>query len=219
MQFSNSQHFNLKIEVFENVYPPAEDTYQTIYTIDKVFNMIINKLRKYSRILIFDVGSGTGILTVYTCILLLSRGVKNFITIAVDVDREAILNTLVNVRKNLLSNYVDIVQTSTLRPFRRISNNFSIVISNPPYLPPLDPSNIDFRTEAMDEGRTVIDEIISYIAYLRPGITILTQSSLSNYELTIRKLKLLNYEVVIFSLTHYLFEDIATFAAFLTYVQ
>lgn len=198
-----------RVEVWNNTYPILEDTIQTIKAIDRhIHELVIKYLDKQLNII--DVGSGSGVLTIHTVYALRWRVM--FRIVSTDVDFNACRNTLHNLKLNGIEHYVDVICTSTCLCLRS-SLKVSAVISNPPYLPENDVHN--HRVTAGPDGRLVLDELLREISRLRPYMIILTQSSLSNLEKTIKTLRDLGYIIIDLLREHYFFEDIYTIIAVL----
>lgn len=104
-----------KIEIFENVYKPSEDTFL-------LYDSITNNYKKS-----FEVGSGVGLIT-------LKLAKKSNYVLASDISFEATKNTLYNVKQNLLNDKVDIVCGDCLS-FLKNKIFFDLIVFNPPYLP------------------------------------------------------------------------------------
>ncbi len=213
------QHIkSARITVFNNVYPPSDDTIQTLNALDYVIEVICRResIRR-RRFVIADVGCGTGILTVHAILKSLSLGIKP-VAISTDVNPHAVKNAVENLNVNRLQEYADVVQTSTLRSFRRAS--ITILVSNPPYLPSAEADEmlqhdwIIMSVIGGKSGREVIDEILNMIELNRPDVVVLTQSSLSDVSRTLLRLKSLGYDVVVSQRSHFLFEDVTTLIAF-----
>ena len=102
---------SIKIEVFEGVYEPAEDSYLLIDAIDT------NKCKKA-----LDMGCGSGIVAIHLA--------KKCDTMAADINEIALKNTKHNAR---LNNVNIKVRKSDL--FSNIDEKFDIIAFNPPYLP------------------------------------------------------------------------------------
>lgn len=118
--------------------------------------------------------------------------------IAVDINPYAVKNVLINVRENHLKNKIHIIHGdlfSSFRPHRL----FDTIFFNPPYLP------IQKREEEWLErawsggssGREIIDSFIDDAPkYLkRTGRILIVQSSLSNIDETINRLRSLKFKI------------------------
>ncbi|MEM2083554.1 MAG: methyltransferase [Nitrososphaerota archaeon] len=104
-----------KIEIFEDVYKPSEDTFL-------LYDSINNNYSKS-----FEVGSGVGLIT-------LKLAKKSNYVLASDINFEATKNTLYNVKQNFLRDKVDIVCGDCLT-FLKNKIFFELIVFNPPYLP------------------------------------------------------------------------------------
>ncbi|MFH7859925.1 MAG: methyltransferase [Candidatus Aenigmatarchaeota archaeon] len=104
-----------KIEIFEDVYKPSEDTFL-------LYDSINNNYSKS-----FEVGSGVGLIT-------LKLAKKSNYVLVSDINFEATKNTLYNVKQNFLRDKVDIVCGDCLT-FLKNKIFFELIVFNPPYLP------------------------------------------------------------------------------------
>jgi len=192
----------MKIIVLSNVYPPAEDSWQTAELLRWVMSNHAND--GYLRII--DVGSGTGILALTALNEIVSKGGTAWV-LAADHDYNASMNTRINLVNNGLYHYADVI-TMNLLDAIRTRFCLDIVVSNPPYLP--GNWNEDWRIFGGSHGNDVIKQLIQQICQYKASMFILTQSSLSNWEESIDYLGRCGYKLVMIKATHYFFEDIIT---------
>jgi release factor glutamine methyltransferase len=104
------------IIVFPGVYPPSEDTYLLLDSID---------IRLDDKFL--EVGCGAGLIT-----LAAAKRTSNIMSI--DSSFEAVHNTLENLKRNDLYNNCHVVESDLLGALAP-SVKFSLIVFNPPYLP------------------------------------------------------------------------------------
>lgn len=180
-------------------YPPAEDTWQTINAIRWLV------MRLNNDFLMIDVGTGTGVLIITGINEALSFGHKPY-GIAIDIDLNALYNARLNIVKENLYEYIDLINCDALSCLKLGLR--SIIISNPPYLP--GNWHEDWRIFGGKEGRDVIDKMISYACANPIIFFVITQSSLSNWELTAIRLSKCGYKLIFLMRNHYFFEDIVT---------
>jgi release factor glutamine methyltransferase len=105
-----------KIDVFDGVYPPSEDTYLLLDAVDIM-----------SDDLVVEVGCGAGLGAVIAAS-------KARLVLAVDISEEAVKNTRRNLQKNGLEQTTEAFQSDLLSAIST-ENKFSIILFNPPYLP------------------------------------------------------------------------------------
>ncbi|MCG2865950.1 MAG: methyltransferase [Vulcanisaeta sp.] len=193
----------MRLIILDNVYPPAEDSWQTAEVLGWVLE---NYVGGSGTLRIIDVGSGTGILTLTAIEKAVSKGINAWV-ISIDYDVNASINTRLNLINNGLYSYADVLSTRTLDA---IKNNarLKVIVSNPPYLPGdwLE----DWRIFGGPQGNEVIKQIVDYTCGNRVDIVVLTQSSLSNWEETVELMGMCDYKLVIVKTSHYFFEDIIT---------
>jgi len=193
----------MRLIILDNVYPPAEDSWQTAEVLGWVLE---NYVGSSGALRIIDVGSGTGILTLTAIEKAVSRGINAWV-ISIDYDVNASINTRLNLINNGLYSYADVLSTRTLDA---IKNNarLKVIVSNPPYLP--GDWFEDWRIFGGPQGNEVIKQIVNYTCGNRVDIVVLTQSSLSNWEETVELMGMCDYKLVIVKTSHYFFEDIIT---------
>jgi len=193
----------MRLIILGNVYPPAEDSWQTAEVLGWVLE---NYVGSSGALRIIDVGSGTGILTLTAIEKAVSRGINAWV-ISIDYDVNASINTRLNLINNGLYSYADVLSTRTLDA---IKNNarLKVIVSNPPYLP--GDWFEDWRVFGGPQGNEVIKQIVNYTCGNRVDIVVLTQSSLSNWEETVELMGMCDYKLVVVKTSHYFFEDIIT---------
>lgn len=193
----------MRLIILDNVYPPAEDSWQTAEVLGWVLE---NYVGGSGTLRIIDVGSGTGILTLTAIEKAVSKGINAWV-ISIDYDVNASINTRLNLVNNGLYSYADVLSTRTLDA---IKNNarLKVIVSNPPYLP--GDWFEDWRIFGGPQGNEVIKQIVDYTCGNRVDIVVLTQSSLSNWEETVELMGMCDYKLVIVKTSHYFFEDIIT---------
>jgi Methylase of polypeptide chain release factors len=193
----------MRLIILGNVYPPAEDSWQTAEVLGWVLE---NYVGSSGALRIIDVGSGTGILTLTAIEKAVSRGINAWV-ISIDYDVNASINTRLNLVNNGLYSYADVLSTRTLDA---IKNNarLKVIVSNPPYLP--GDWFEDWRVFGGPQGNEVIKQIVNYTCGNRVDIVVLTQSSLSNWEETVELMGMCDYKLVIVKTSHYFFENIIT---------
>jgi release factor glutamine methyltransferase len=193
----------MRLIILDNVYPPAEDSWQTAEVLGWVLE---NYVGGSGTLRIIDVGSGTGILTLTAIEKAVSKGINAWV-ISIDYDVNASINTRLNLINNGLYSYADVLSTRTLDA---IKNNarLKVIVSNPPYLP--GDWFEDWRVFGGPQGNEVIKQIVNYACGNRVDIVVLTQSSLSNWEETVELMGMCDYKLVVVKTSHYFFEDIIT---------
>jgi release factor glutamine methyltransferase len=193
----------MRLIILDNVYPPAEDSWQTAEVLGWVLE---NYVGGSGTLRIIDVGSGTGILTLTAIEKAVSKGINAWV-ISIDYDVNASINTRLNLINNGLYSYADVLSTRTLDA---IKNNarLKVIVSNPPYLP--GDWFEDWRIFGGSQGNEVIKQIVNYACDNRVDIVVLTQSSLSNWEETVELMGMCDYKLVVVKTSHYFFEDIIT---------
>jgi release factor glutamine methyltransferase len=138
-----------EIDVFDDVYPPSEDTYLLLDAVDIMPNDIV-----------LDIGCGAGLATV-------AAASRAHLVLAVDISMSAVRNTRKNLQENGLAHAAEAIQSDLISAISA-KNKFSIILFNPPYLPADENhTNEDHMHIGGQEGseltRRLIVEAINYL--------------------------------------------------------
>ncbi len=191
----------MKYEVLEGVYPPKEDTWQTLRIAEGVLQFI-----KSGHIRAVEACSGTGIVAIGVINKAKSLGMRIW-ALTIDVDVKAVENTRLNVILNGMYDIVDVIACkglSCIRPFE-----IDVLIMNPPYLPG------DWKEDPRIFGGPTGVETALEILYglnCNAHFVILTLSSFSNWEYVLHEARRFGYLVISIMSMHIFFEDIITMA-------
>lgn len=166
---------NLIFCIEENVYEPAEDTF-----------LLAENLVVGEEDIVLDVGTGCGILGVIAA----KRARK---VVAVDLNPNAVRCAEMNAKLNSVMEKVDIRRGDLFEPIKK-SEKFDVILFNAPYLPSdvKEPKTWMWLAWAGGpDGRRLIERFVSRApSYLRKdGRIMLVQSTLSNVDETMNKLK------------------------------
>jgi release factor glutamine methyltransferase len=107
---------DLKFEVDDGVYPPAEDTY-----------LLLDAIELESTDSFLEVGCGAGLISMAAAEVAKS-------VVAIDISLNAVRNTIENMRLNSITERSGIIQSDLLGALARDAR-FSVIAFNPPYLP------------------------------------------------------------------------------------
>lgn len=119
----------MRIKVLNNVYPPAEDSWQTT----ELLRWVVSNRVGNTTLRIIDVGSGTGVLTLTALEETVSRDNAAWV-LSVDHDANASANTKINLIDNGLYQYADVVTMNILDAVRDSSTSISWLVILPTYL-------------------------------------------------------------------------------------
>ena len=168
-----------KLDVFDGVYPPAEDTY-----------LLLDAIAIESSDIVLDVGCGVGLGT-------LVAASKARRVVSIDISHLAVRNTIQNLRNNGLGQNVSIVQSDL---FGGISNTarFSMMMFNPPYLP-ADEMNteIDHAVIGGEEGTELTKRFVNEASFyiIQGGRVYIVVSTLADIDAIIRTFNENNFQV------------------------
>jgi release factor glutamine methyltransferase len=184
---TDSFHYkDLQIQLNQQVYNPAEDTFLLLKTI------------QYSKKdSILEIGTGCGIIA-------LSCSQNGAQIIATDINPNALTLTAQNIKNNQkhLNGYIHLVRGNHL-DIIKINQTFDIIIFNPPYLPTTTKEKISgWINYAYDGGKNGLKEIKPFLKNLYHHLTdngtcYITASSLQDTNKLIKTLDKtkLQYEI------------------------
>lgn len=188
----------LDLEIFPDVYEPAEDSFL---------------LAKYAAKLkgrILDVGCGSGIQS-----LVCAKADPENTVLGVDRNPSAVKNARLNAKKNGIKNAV--FMESDL--FSKVQGKFDAIVFNPPYLPTDGgeklKGNLNLAFDGGKSGRETTDRFLSaFSGHLEAGGTLLmVESSLAGIEKTVSKLEKLGFKTKILGEEKFFFEKIVVLEA------
>lgn len=183
------------------VYQPAEDTY-----------LLADNLQVKKMCTVLEIGTGTGIIAIIAA-------KKARMVIATDINPHALDCAVENLVMNKAYN-VELRKGDLFEPVE--NEKFDLILFNTPYLPSTDEEKVgdhlDSAWNGGETGREVIDRFIKNIRdHLNPGGKVqLVQSSLSDIEKTLFKLKELGFNASITARGKYFFEELVVITAVLS---
>ncbi|MDO8553970.1 MAG: methyltransferase [Candidatus Micrarchaeota archaeon] len=166
---------NLKLEIFEQVYEPAEDSFMLADYVSKIKGEIL------------EIGCGSGIVSLSAAV-----ADKNNQVLGVDINSLAVKNAEYNRQLNKLLNAKFMVSGL----FSKVpKKKFDFILFNPPYLPTNKSEKlsgiINHAFDGGKDGRKVLDRFLAeFEHYLKKdGSLLLVHSSLNNSEKTMKFLE------------------------------
>jgi release factor glutamine methyltransferase len=187
------EYKGIVIYTHPEVYEPAEDTFLLVENLD------INR-----RDEVLEIGTGTGLIAVYT-------GQRTRKVVATDINKHAVKCALKNSIANRTYN-IELREGNLFEPVE--GEKFDLILFNTPYLPTSEDEKLDEELNAAfdggSEGRDTIDAFLDQIKdYLNDeGRVQLVQSSLSDNEKTLSKLEELGFDAEITASEKCFFEEI-----------
>ncbi|MHA2072276.1 MAG: HemK2/MTQ2 family protein methyltransferase [Candidatus Thorarchaeota archaeon] len=157
---------DLKFEVDDGVYPPAEDTY-----------LLLDAIELESADSFLEVGCGTGLISMAAAEVAKS-------VVATDVSLNAVRNTIGNMKLNSVDERSDVIQSDLLGALAHDAR-FSVIAFNPPYLPEDDSvTEMDHAFVGGSSGVELTERfILQAISHLeRDGRIYIVVSSLADIE-------------------------------------
>ena len=188
------------IETDEDVYEPSDDTYLLLDALEKI--------DIDPGFIVLEVGCGTGIVSIALSCWAAS-------VVACDINPHAVDICKKNAARNKAKN-VEVVESDL---FSNVSGRFDLIVFNTPYLPQDSDETVSGEiNHAWDggaDGRKVIDKFLSGVSkhLSSSGKVIFLESSLSDYEKSVRYLESIGFEVKIVSRKKLHFEEIVVIEA------
>lgn len=177
-----------------NVYEPAEDTF-----------ILLENLRVERSDRVLEIGTGTGIIAI-------KASMNSRMVVATDINPYAIECAAENIIANKSFN-IEIRKGNLFEPVK--GEKFDLILFNTPYLPTDDEEKInDELNAAWDggvDGRMLINRFIEGLPHYfnQGGIVQMVQSSLSDVNMTLKKLENLGFKVSVTARKKVFFEEIA----------
>jgi len=193
--FFEGKSFN----VFEDVYEPSEDTL-----------LLAENLVLGCDEIVLDVGTGCGILAVISAL-------KARRVLAIDINPSAVRCTTLNAEAYRVSEKMDVVRGDLFGPFKE-GEVFDLILFNAPYVPTEEEEEKGWAARMWSGGKTgrkLIDPFVAYAGqYLKEdGRILLVQSTLSDVEQTLMKLKKQGFAARILAEKKVFFETISLIEA------
>ena len=190
---------DFKINIDDNVYIPAEDSY-----------LLADNLEIKQGQSVLEIGTGSGIVAMYA-----SRLTDNITVTDINFDACEL------ARKNFEDNGIENIEILFGNLFETVKNRkFDVILFNTPYLPTEEDEVLDdtinYAFDGGLNGRKVIDLFLNEVGnHLNDnGIVQIIQSSLSGNEETLEKLDQLGFVSEIAAKEHFFFEDITLINAY-----
>ena len=190
---------DFKINIDDNVYIPAEDSY-----------LLADNLEIKQGQSVLEIGTGSGIVAMYA-----SRLTDNITVTDINFDACEL------ARKNFEDNGIENIEILFGNLFEPVKNRkFDVILFNTPYLPTEEDEVLDdtinYAFDGGLNGRKVIDLFLNEVGnHLNDnGIVQIIQSSLSGNEETLEKLDQLGFVSEIAAKEHFFFEDITLINAY-----
>lgn len=192
------EYKDIHYQTHPQVYEPAEDTFLL------ADNMQVERMCRT-----LEIGTGTGIIAIMA-----AR--KARIVIATDINPHALDCAVKNIITNKAFN-VELRKGDLFEPVA--DEKFDLILFNTPYLPISDDEIVDDELEAAwnggADGREVIDRFLNEVKdHLNPGGKVqLVQSTLSDDDKTVEKLKEQGFQVSLTAREKCFFEEVIVITA------
>lgn len=192
------EYKDIHYQTHPQVYEPAEDTFLL------ADNMQVERMCRT-----LEIGTGTGIIAIMA-----AR--KARMVIATDVNPYALDCAVKNIITNKAFN-VELRKGDLFEPVA--DEKFDLILFNTPYLPSSDDETVDDELEAAwnggADGREVIDRFLNEVKdHLNPGGKVqLVQSTLSDVDKTIERLKEQDFQISLTAREKCFFEEVIVITA------
>uniref|UniRef100_A0A0K0DSS6 MTS domain-containing protein n=1 Tax=Strongyloides stercoralis TaxID=6248 RepID=A0A0K0DSS6_STRER len=121
--------YSLGLSYTSSIYDPSNDTFLLMDVLEEHKNELIS----LKPLLVFEIGSGSGVITVFLKKLL--HPWVNFISLTSDINMNACRCTQETCSMNSFEKKIDSICCDTIKPFLpRICNKIDLLIFNPPYV-------------------------------------------------------------------------------------
>jgi len=181
----------IKLEVFDSVYFPTEDSF-----------LLINAVKIKPNSTVLDLGCGSGVQSINA----IQKGAKK--VLAIDINPKALKNTILNANKTKTEKKI---KTKKSNLFESVKEKFDLIIFNPPYVQSEKIELID--VDGGIQGREILDPFLEEFSdFLNEnGKCFFLQSSLNGIHKTEKKLEEKNLEFEIVAKKHLFFEELVVF--------
>ncbi|MFW9789062.1 MAG: HemK2/MTQ2 family protein methyltransferase [Candidatus Thorarchaeota archaeon] len=152
--------------VFSGVYPPSEDTY-----------LLLDSLEICPDDAFLEVGCGSGLITLNAAKI--TRSV-----VSVDSSLEAVRNTVENLKRNGVYDSCHVLESDLLCAISS-SHKFSMIVFNPPYLPADEEhTDLDHALIGGDEGTEITQRFVRQASkhLMKDGLILVVVSNLANID-------------------------------------
>ncbi|MEM1553291.1 MAG: methyltransferase [Thermoproteota archaeon] len=179
--------------MYDGVYPPSDDSY-----------LLIDAVKGIKAEKALEIGCGCGLIS-----LVLSRNCTE--VFAIDICKQACVNTLENLKSNNVNRIIHIVNGDLTTAFRK-GSRFDLIASNPPYLPVENSVEEDVSWAAGENNslsKRLLEEVFPHLS--ENGIMLLVQSSLSDLSSLKRFVEEKGFTIEEVSIKEFFFEKIIVF--------
>lgn len=153
------EFMGLDFFVDEGVLVPRPDTEILVESIIKLVNE--SNMRDKDKINIVDIGTGSGAIT-----LSLAHYIKNAFIYSIDISQDALNIAKRNCKNLRLENRVEFLNGDLFKPLENLYKEIDIVVSNPPYIPTKDITNLEAEVSQY-EPKLALDGGIDGLNYYK----------------------------------------------------
>lgn len=186
--------------IFPEVYVPSDDTF-----------LLADHLNVSENSKILDICTGSGLLAIVA-----AKKAKS--VVAIDINPYAVRCTKLNSKLNHVDDKVEVIRADLFSGFT-VDAKFDFIICNPPYLPVDEEMKIEDWLERSwnggSTGRKIIDKILDTVSshIVEGGKLLMIQSSVSNFEESIKILREKGFDVEIEAEKELFFEKVVLIKA------
>ncbi len=206
---------------FENVYAPSDDTYLLIdYFKQNINQMYFDGIKLTEIKKILDLGTGTGIISIFLQLIKKDNINFNPKIYASDILEDAIKCAKLNEKRNNIDNQIEFLCSDLFNSFpESLKHSFNIIVFNPPYLPSSDlikknnnKMKIDYSWNGGIKGYEILIKFLNSAKYYldlkaKHYIYVITSSRTNLLDLY-RNIRNFGYRNEVVEKKHIFFEDI-----------
>lgn len=177
---------NSSLKILPGILIPRNETEEYVSHLIKK----LNEFRAYSskKLRILDLCTGSGCIAIA-----LACNVSNVDILALDSSKKSILNTSINIERNIerignLGSSVTTYRIDLLKDDLRLDHKYDIIISNPPYIPVFNRKKVDRNVLKFESKKSLFPPSIRYKGLLFHHTILNLSQKCLNYSCSSKKI-------------------------------